>query len=140
MRIAKRLFVQAGVAPKLLAGLKVENLTRTILPPSKHPSLIGSFSISFDNNESGIVHNLFFIATMEGNRYLTEFSWTQISRGETDNEDLQFIDHADLFGDGKDEVIVGLELYENYFYRIYERKKDSSRWEQIFEVEAPGCD
>ncbi|MGB2897737.1 MAG: hypothetical protein WBB89_00635 [Candidatus Acidiferrum sp.] len=89
IHIAKRLFAQAGVAPKLLTGLKVENLTRTILVPSKQPSLIGSFSVSADGNESGIVHNLFFIATAGRNGYVTELSWAQISRGETDNENLQ---------------------------------------------------
>jgi hypothetical protein len=140
INIARKIFLRAGVAPKLSAVMKVENLTRTILSPSDHPSLIGSFSIPLDNDESGIVHNLFFIATANGSGYVTEFSSIHISRGETDNEAMQFIDQADLRSDGKNAIVVGLTLYENYFYRIYERMKRSSGWEQVFSAEAPGCD
>jgi hypothetical protein len=58
--------------------------------------------------------------------------------GETDNEVLSLVDHADLFADGGDEVVAVLGFYENYRYRVYRRAQDG-HWEQIFETETLGC-
>ena len=139
VRLAKQLFVQSGVPLKLLARLKVERLTKTTLRPSKYASLIGSFSITPEDKPE-LVHNLFFIATAKTGRYLAEFSRIHVSGGETDNESLAFLDQADLLGDGKDEVVAELGLYENNFYCIYKRTADNSHWEQIFEAETSGCE
>ncbi len=123
----------------LLTKITVDKLERAYLLPSKSSSLIGSFSIDVSEQE-GIVHSLFFIATKRGKKYQTEFVWSKISQGETDNETIQLVDYADLFGDGQDEVVAELQLYENRFYLIYERKRNSSVWEQIFEAQVPYCE
>jgi hypothetical protein len=83
---------------------------------------------------------LFLIATKKGTKYRLDLLWSKISRGETDNEKMQLIDYADLFGDGNDKIVIELQPDENYFYRIYERKRNSSQWEQIFEAQAPTCE
>jgi hypothetical protein len=65
MQLPRTLFVRAGVANSLLEKIKVENLTRTIVAAATSPSVIGSFSFAAaDFATSGIVHNLFFIASV----------------------------------------------------------------------------
>lgn len=137
--IALRSFKTAGIPAAALTKLTVDKLERAYLLPSRTPSLIGSLSIDMSEQE-GLVHSLFLIATKRGTKYRVDLLWSKVSRGETDNEKMQLIDYADLFGDGNDKVVVGLQLYENYFYRIYERKRNSSQWEQIFEAQAPTCE
>jgi hypothetical protein len=136
--IAARSFKEAGVPAALLTKITVDKLERAYLLPSKRPSLIGSFSIDV-SEEEGFVHSLFLIATKRGTKYRSDFIWLNISRGEIDSEKMELVDYADMFGSGQDEIIVDLLLYENRFYRIYERKKGSSDWEQIFEAQAPFC-
>jgi hypothetical protein len=137
--LAKNLFAQAGVPPDLLAKIKVRNLTHTVLPPSKSPSLIGSFFIEV-GGARGPTHNLFFIATFNGTGYAPELVWTKISKDELESDTVTFVDQGDLFGDGDQEVIVHDRGWENYVYRIYRRTKtDASHWEPIFETGIFGC-
>jgi hypothetical protein len=89
--------------------------------------------------EEGLVHYLFFIASELDGHLVPEFVWLKISEGETRSETLTLVDHADLFGDGQDEVVAVLGYYENYRYRIYRRIKNGNQWEQIFETEVLGC-
>jgi hypothetical protein len=137
--IAVRSFKEAGVSTALLTKIAVDKLERAYLLPSKRPSLIGSYSIDV-SEEEGSVHSLFLIATKRGSEYQVDLLWSKVSRGETDNEKMELMDYANMFGDGQDEIVVELGLYENYFYRIYERKRNSSQWEQIFEAQASICE
>ena len=139
MRIAKESFKNAGVPNSLLPKITVDKLERTYLLPSRLPSLIGSFSIDISEQE-GLIHSLFLIATKRGSKYHADFVWSKISRGETDNGKMQLVDHADIFGDGQDEVVVDIWYYENYSYRVYRREKNGSKWEQIFETGILGCE
>ena len=50
-----------------------------------------------------------------------------------------FVDQADLFGDGREELIAVLGYYENYQYQVYSRANSSASWEKIFETEVLGC-
>jgi hypothetical protein len=137
--IAKSLFAQADVPTNLLARIKVRNLTKTFLLPSKSPSLIGSYSIEA-GGRTRPTHNLFFIATFNGTGYAPEFAWTRISKSEVESESATFVDQGDFIGDGEEEVVVLERGWEGYGYRIYDRKKnDASRWESIFETEVFGC-
>jgi hypothetical protein len=129
-KLAENLFAKAGVPSDLLAKIRVRNLTRTIVLPSKSPSLIGSFSID-TGGQRGPHHNLFFIATFNGTDYVPEL---------VESESANFVDQGDLFGDGEEEVIVLEQFYEGYGYRIYRRTRDDvSRWEPIYEVGGPAC-
>jgi len=96
--------------------MTVDKLERAYLLPSRIPSLIGSFSIDVSEQE-GLVHSLFLIVTKKGTKYRLDLLWSKISRGETDNEKMQLIDYADLFGDGNDKIVI---------------ERNSSQWEQIF--------
>jgi len=137
--LAKSLFAQAGVPSDLLDKIKVRNLTHALLPPSKSPSLIGSFFIEV-GGERGPTHNLFFIVTFNGTAYAPELVWTKISKDELESENFTFVDQGDLFGDGNQEVIVLDRGWEGYIYRIYHRtKNDASHWEPIFETGIFGC-
>ena len=82
-------------------------MTRTYLAPSPQPSLIGSFSLDTGDNE-GLVHTLFFVANQPGEKLVPELLWVHLSENETDEELLRFVDHADLFGSGQDEVVAKL--------------------------------
>jgi hypothetical protein len=137
--IAARSFKEAGVTASLLKKISVNKLERAYLLPSQTPSLIGSFSIDV-SEEEGSVHSLFLITTKRHSEYQVDLLWSKVSRGETDNEKMELVDYADMFGDGRDEIVVELGLYENYFYRIYEQKKNGSQWEQIFEAQALSCE
>jgi hypothetical protein len=65
-RLARVLFERAGISESLIEKIKVENLTETIVAPSKSASIIGSFSVAAaDFDVSGISHNLFFIASVQ---------------------------------------------------------------------------
>ena len=137
--LAANLFAKAGVPPDLLAKIKVQNLTRTLLLPSKSPSLIGSFSIE-TGGQRGPTHNLFFIATFNGTDYAPELVWTNISKDKLESKSATFVDQGDVFGDGEDVVIVLERGWEGYGYRIYRQtRNDASHWEPIFEAGGPGC-
>jgi len=138
-RIATESFRNAGVPASLLPKITVGKLERTYLLPSRQPSLIGSFSIDLSEQE-GLIHSLFLLATKTGSEYRADLVWSRISLGETDNEKMQLVDHADIFGAGQDEVVVDIWYYENYSYRIYRREKNGSKWEQIFETGLLGCE
>jgi hypothetical protein len=138
-QIATESFKTAGVPVSLLSKITVDRLEQTYLLPSKQPSLIGSFLIDV-SEQDGLIHSLFLIATKKGSEYHADLVWSKISRGETDNEKMQLVDYADMFGDGQDEVVVDLWYYENYSYRIYRRQRDGSKWEQVFETEILGCE
>jgi len=137
--LARNLFAKAGVPPDLLAKIKVRNLTHTLLFPSESPSLIGSFFIEAGGQDRP-THNLFFIATLKGSALSPELVWTKISKDQLESDSVTFVDQADLFGGGEEEVIVLDRGWEGYVYRIYRRTKDdASRWEPIFETGIFGC-
>jgi hypothetical protein len=138
LQFANDKFAESGLPATLLEKIKIDNLTHTTLAPSKLPALIGSFSAEV-GGDSGLIHALFFIALERDGKLVPEFVWLNISESETSNEGLSLVDHADLLGDGQDEVVAVLGYYENYRYRIYRQTKDGAHWDQIFETEVLGC-
>jgi hypothetical protein len=138
LQLANEKFAEHGLARELLSRIQIENLTFTRIAPSKSPVLLGSFSLPLPG-DSGITHYLFFIASESGGQLAPEFVWTKIATTETENEALHFVDQADLFGDGQQEVVAVNTYYENFRYRVYRRTKDGAHWEQILETEVLGC-
>ena len=140
MQLARTLFVRAGVANSLLEKIKVENLTRTIVAPATSPSIIGSFSLAAaDFETSGIVHNLFFIASVKSGELEPELVWTNLAQREASVESQQLVDQADLLGDGEEEIVTEIFYYENWRYFIYRRAKDGLHWDKILETSVRGC-
>jgi hypothetical protein len=82
---------------------------------------------------------LFFIASERAGQLVPEFVWVKMSKSETANEALRFVDQADLFGDGQEEIVAVLTYYENYRCLIYRRTKGGANWGKIFETEVRGC-
>jgi hypothetical protein len=138
LQFANAKFAQSGLSANLLQKIEVDNLTRTTLAPSKSPTLIGSFSVDV-GGDTGLTHAMFFIAAERDGKLIPELVWVHISEGEAAYQALSLVDHADLFGDGQDEVVAALGYYENYSYRVYRKTKDGAHWEQIFETEVLGC-
>jgi len=139
LELAKMLFAKAGVSASLLSKVKQDELTRTVLLPERTPSLIGSFSLA-PGGELDSVHTLFLVAKQSEQGLAAEFSLARIAKSPTENEGLTFVDQADLFGDGRDEIIAINGYYENYRYRIFSRTHDGKGWEQIFETGILGCE
>jgi hypothetical protein len=138
--LAREIFSEHGIPQSLLPRVHVEYLTRTYLAPSPQPSLIGSFLLDTGDNE-GLLHTLFFVANQPGERLVPELLWVHLSETETDEEHLRFVDHADLFGNGRDEIVTKLVSLQTQTHRyvIFRRTRDSAHWEQFFKTEPLGC-
>jgi hypothetical protein len=142
LALARELFSQHGIPEALLPKVRAEYATRTYLAPSPQPSLIGSFSLDGgDRDNEGLVHHLFFIASQLGEKLQPEFVWIHLSESEMDEELLRLVDHADLFGNGQDEVVLKLVSVEtqSHRYLIFRRTRDTLHWEQVFKTEPLGC-
>lgn len=96
----------------LLPTVRAEYVTRTYLAPSPEPSLIGSFSLNASDNEE-LRHSIFFVASQPVEKLQPEFLWIHLSETETDEEHLRFVEQADLFGNGQDEVVAQARLSGN---------------------------
>ena len=140
LALARQIFSQHGIREALLPKVRTEYVTRTYLAPSPEPSLIASFSLDAGDN-AGLLHSIFFVASQPGEKLQPEFLWIHLSESETDEEHLRFVDHADLFGNGQDEVVAKLVSLETQTHRyvVFRRTKDSAHWEQIFRTEPLGC-
>jgi hypothetical protein len=140
LTLARELFSQHGVPEALLPKVHVEYVTRTYLAPSPQPSLIASFSLDTGDSE-GLIHTLFFVANQPGEKLVPELLWVHLSQTETDEEHLRFVDHADLFGNGQDEVVAKLVSLETQSHRyvIFRRTRNGNHWEQLFKTEPLGC-
>jgi hypothetical protein len=140
LALAREIFRQHGIREVLLPKVRGEYVTRTYLAPSPEPSLIASFSVNAGDNE-GLLHSLFFVASQLGDKLQPEFLWIHLSESETNEEHLRFVDHADLFGNGQDEVVAKLVSLETQTHRyvVFRRTKDGAHWEQIFRTEPLGC-
>lgn len=138
LEVAKIQFGKAGLPPRLLQNVRADEVLVQYLDRSMQPTFIGSFSVE-QENEGGPVHSLFLIATRKGRNVVPQFVWSRISKGEKDNQTLQFVDYADPLGDGRYEIVLRLNYSENYRYRVLRKTKDKSHWEQIFETQILGC-
>jgi len=140
LALAREIFSEHGIPEALLPNVRAEYVTRTYLAPSPQPSLIGSFSLDTGDNE-GLVHTIFFVANHPGEKLIPELLWLHLSETETDEEHLRFVDHADLFGNGQDELVTKLVSLETQTHRylIFRRTRDGAHWEQVFKTETLGC-
>jgi hypothetical protein len=82
---------------------------------------------------------LFFVASERAGQLVPEFVWVKMSKSATDNEALRFVDQADLFGDGQEEIVAVITNYENYRCLIYGRTKGGANWKKISETEVRGA-
>jgi hypothetical protein len=140
LALAREMFSRHGVQEALLPKVRAEYVTRTYLAPSPQSSLIGSFSLDADDAE-GLIHHLFFIASEPGEKLQPDLLWIHLSESEMDEEVLRLVDHADLFGNGQDEVVAKLvsAQTQSHRYLIFRRTRDGAHWEQIFKTEPLGC-
>jgi hypothetical protein len=138
LQFANDSFAKRGLPATLLQKTKIDNLTHTLLPPAKLPALIGSFSVEVES-ETGLTHALFFVATVRNGKLIPELEWVHISGTAASEQRMSLIDHADLLGEGQDEIVVMHNYYEEYGFEVYRRTKDSTHWEQIFDGPGPAC-
>jgi len=113
-------------------------LARIARPPPG-PSLIASFSLDAGDNQ-GLLHSVFLVASQLGEKLQPEFLWIHLSESETDEEHLRFVDHADLFGNGQDEVVAKLVSLETQTHRcvVFRRTKDGAHLGTNFQNRAVG--
>jgi hypothetical protein len=138
LQFANDSFAKRGLPATLLQKTKVVNLTHTLLLPAKLPALIASFSLQVES-ETGLTHAIFFIATVRNGKLIPELEWVYISGSVASQQRKSLIDHADLLGDGQDEIVVMHNYYEGYGFEVYRRTKDGTGWEQIFDGPGPAC-
>jgi|GEM_PF-4558954 len=140
LALAREIFSEHGVPEAYLPKVREEYLTRTYLAPSPQTSLLGSFYLDTENDE-GLLHSLFFIAGEPGDKLQPELTWLHISEYDGDEERVRLVDHADLFGNGQDEVVTKLVSVQtqSHRYLIFRRTKDTAHWEQFFATEPLGC-
>jgi len=140
LTLAREIFGEHGVPEALLPRVRAEYVARTYLSPAPQPSLIGSFLLDTENDQ-GLVHGLFFVASQPAEKLRPELVWIHLSENESDEELLRLVDHADLFGNGHDEVVAKLisVATQSHRYLIFRRSNDGAHWEQIFRTEPLGC-
>jgi hypothetical protein len=138
LEVAKTQFAQAGLPQPLVRNVHSDEVLVEYLDRSMQPTFVASVFVE-QGGEGGRTHSLFLIAAQKGRHIVPQFVWSKISRGEKDNQTLQFVDFADLLGDGQYEMVLRLNYSENYRYRILRRTKNKLRWEQIFQTPVLGC-
>ena len=138
--LAREIFSAHGVPEAYLPKVRAEYLTRTYLAPSPQASLVGSFYLDTENDE-GLLHTLFLIAGESGDKLQPELTWIHISENESDEARMRLVDHADLLGNGQDDVVTKLVSVQTQSHRyvIFRRTKYSAHWEQFFATEPLGC-
>jgi hypothetical protein len=136
--LAKEIFRQHGIPSSVTSKVHVDFLTRTVLEPSPLSSWIGAFTLD-SGSEGDLQHNLFFIAEQGSQGLQADFIWIRLSETMDEDEAAEFVDHADLFGDGHDEVVLRLASTPNHRYAVYQKSRDGAHWEQIFMTEALEC-
>jgi hypothetical protein len=137
LALASQRFTESGISSESLSNMRVENLTHTTLKTSQSPVLIGSFTAGAPDR-MGPIHGLFLVASERNGELSPELVWMHLALSDTDSETLSLVDHADLFGDGQDEIVAMLGFYENYRYRVY-RRSSNAHWEPVFETDTLGC-
>jgi hypothetical protein len=136
--LATETFRQHGIPEHLLPKIHTDFVTRTVIAPSPLSTWIASFTLE-TGGEDYFQHNLFFIASQGSARLEPEFTWVRLSTKAGEDETAQFVDHADLLGDGQDEIVVRFTSTENHHYAIYKKNRDGLHWEQIFTTELLEC-
>jgi hypothetical protein len=138
LTLAKEIFRQHGIPSEIASKVHVDFLTRTVLEPSPQSAWIGAFTLE-TSGEYDLQHNLFFIAEQGPQGFQPGFVWIRLSETLDEDEAAEFVDHADLFGDGHDEVVLRLTSTPNHRYAVYQKSLDSTHWEQIFMTEPLEC-
>ena len=109
-----------------------------MIAPSPMSSWIGAFTLE-TGGEEDLQHNLSFIATQGAGKLEAELVWIRLSERMDEDEAAEFVDHADLLGDGHDEVVVRLTSTENHRYAAYRRSSDGAHWEEFFMTDLMEC-
>jgi hypothetical protein len=87
-----------------------------LLAPTPQASLIGSLALDTGGNE-GLVHAMFFVAAQPSEKLVPELLWLHLSESQTDEEHLPFLDHANLFVNGQDEIVTKLVSLQTETHR-----------------------
>ena len=137
VELAKSLFEKSGLKVSTLPKIQIINLTVTRLTPANQEIFIGSFKAE---GKDGLVHGLFFIATLVQSVLTPEFVWAHVAQSESDGETMAFVDQADLFADGREEIVTEITYYENWSYVVLRRANGKHGWETFFETATLGCE
>jgi hypothetical protein len=105
LELARAKFSEKGLPEQMLSRIEIEPW-RAPSSHDKNNAAIGAFTLPLPGH-SGILHSVLFIASDTDGHLTPEFTWTKISESEAGSEVLRFVDQADLFGDGQQEVRRG---------------------------------
>jgi hypothetical protein len=138
LTLAREIFRQHGIPSEVASRAHAKFLTRTVLAPSPLSSWIGSFTLE-TRGENDLQHDLFFIAEQGAQGLQAEFLWIRLSETMDEDESAEFVDPADLLGDGHDEVVLRLTSTASHRYVVYRKCRDGAHWEQIFMTGTLAC-
>src|SRR5262249_4953514 len=114
-----------------------DQLMLTELKPGEGLTLIAGVVIKRADGD-GVEDSLFMIATGANGAYQPQFVRYRHFKSAVEGTAIIVQDHADLDGDGVDEIIVRWNFYENYRYQVYKRQGD--KWSVIYQTDILGCE
>jgi hypothetical protein len=142
LELARAAFKQQGVAPSLLPGIEVLNLTAIDLDRDGKMELAGSF-IASKRTRKQERYILFLLAAPDGTSFrvavsnYSKYTEDQIMSGASINAINEgvyverLVDHADLDGDRVSELVTTETGLEGVNYYIY--KKQGGAWTKTYE-------
>jgi hypothetical protein len=136
IRTASKIFLENGVGASDVARMQADTMVKAQLS-AKESDLFSIFRIRLPNDV--LLASLFLVAP-PGEKITPSVVWfkqTKDLEDGTDGETLDLVGHADLDGDGLDELVTRLRFYENYRYQVY--KRVNGAWKKIFETKTLGC-
>jgi hypothetical protein len=133
LTIVKRIYRRHPAAAALLNKITVTNLTAVDLNRDGSMEFVGSFRIEQNLARDSKAHLLFLIIEKRAGNYRIDLQ--HYREGAETGED--FVDHLDLDGDGRSEVITQVDGYETWEYAIY--KKRAGDWQKAYSGGGGGC-
>jgi hypothetical protein len=136
LTLARAAYAKNAVGAALVRKMEVENLTATDLDGDGNFELVGSFKVEGGAGDSANTYSLFMIFEPAGGDFKPALTWFHRG-GEADSAARDFVDQADIDGDGVAEVIAAGSYYESNDYIIYKRRQ--GRWVSVYQGGGGGC-
>jgi hypothetical protein len=146
--LAGRVFRQKGVSAAAVQDMKTINMTATDLNGDGKWEIVASFTVR-THARTAAVHHLFLVAVAEGGSFDVDLvRYARTTKGDIpegasldDVDDALLsevlVDHVDLDGDKRSEIVTMTTNFEGATYKIYRKQK--TQWANIYEYYSYHC-